>query len=107
MQIKLFKDIYDLREPVEGKKPEEYSIYALKKRDVVMIEAYIQRWQPSQTYPREGGSSSEDGDKGKKKWEPRTWDSWKVKFQLKKIYVLYSAPASGDAPGDVPDDGAI
>ncbi|KAJ3488422.1 hypothetical protein NLI96_g2856 [Meripilus lineatus] len=80
-QIKLFGDIYDAREKNNKDRP-NYSVHALKQGDVVMVETYIQRYRPS-TKPN---------------------DQWKVKYQLKKLYVLYVGDDSGDAPGDVPDE---
>ena len=67
--------------------------------NVSLVEAYIQRYRPS-TKPT---SAVTDENKAKPKWENRPWDQWKVKFQLKKLYVLYVGDDSGDAPGDVPD----
>lgn len=84
----------------DGKDRPTYSVHALKRGDVVMVGAYIQRYRLSN---KPKLTATEDNST-KPMWEARPWDQWKVKFQLKRLYVLYVGGNSGDAPGDVPDE---
>ncbi|KAJ3491932.1 hypothetical protein NLI96_g376 [Meripilus lineatus] len=104
-QVKLEEILFDMSYPKVDHEAHSREIHVKEKYtestgDVVMVEAYIQRYRPS-TKPT---SAVTDENKAKPKWEQRPWDEWKVKFQLKKLYVLYVGDDSGDAPGDVPDE---